>query len=99
MVGSDGTVGIEPVLGDLRAERLDDYHRLDVRVSRFVEFASGNSLEFFLDVQNVYARENIAGFLVDDRNFTLLPSGEVEYVEITEESFPVVPSFGVAYSF
>ena len=99
VAGPDGTVGIEVVLGDLRSERLDDYHRLDVRVSRFVEFASGNSLEFFLDVQNVYARENIAGFLVDDRNFTLLPSGEVEYVEITEESFPVVPSFGVAYSF
>lgn len=99
VVGSDGTVGIEPVLGELRAERLDDYHRLDVRASRFVEFASGNSLEFFLDVQNVYVRENIAGFLVDDRNFTLLPSGEVEYVEITEESLPVVPSFGVAYSF
>jgi outer membrane cobalamin receptor len=99
VVGPEGAVEIEPVLGDLRAERLDDYHRLDVRVSRFVEFASGNSLEFFLDVQNVYARENIAGFLVDDRNFALLPSGEVEYVEITEESFPVVPSFGVGFSF
>lgn len=99
VAGPDGTIGIEPVLGDLRAERLDDYHRLDVRVSRFVEFASGNSLEFFVDVQNVYVRENVAGFLVDDRNFTLLPSGEVEYLEITEETFPVVPSFGVGFSF
>ncbi len=99
VVDPDGTVGIEPVLGDLRAERLDDYHRLDIRVSRFVDFASGNSLEFFVDVQNVYLQENIAGFLVDDRNFTLLPSGEVEYVEITEESFPVVPSFGVSFRF
>ncbi len=97
--GPDGTVFIEPVLGDLRAERLDDYHRLDLRLSRFVEFANGNSLELFLDVQNVYDQDNVAGFLVDDRNFTLLPSGEVVYVPLIEEWLPVVPSFGIGFRF
>ena len=99
IVGPDGAVEIEPVLGDLRAERLDDYHRLDVRVSRFVEFANGNSLEFFVDVQNLYGRDNVAGFLVDERSFTLLPSGEVEYVPVVEEWLGLLPSFGIGFRF
>jgi len=97
--GLDGGFRIEPVLGPHRAERVDDYHRLDLRVSRFVEFRSGNSLEFFVDVQNVYDQDNVAGFLVEDRSFRLLPGGEVEYHPVVENWLPVLPSFGIGFRF
>jgi hypothetical protein len=88
------------VFGELNGERLSDYHRMDIRVSRFVEFRSGNSLELYVDVQNLYARENVAGFLVDERNFTLLPSGEVVYEPVIEKwLFGPLPSFGIGFRF
>ena len=95
----DGGIRIEPVLGPLHGERLDDYHRLDVRLSRFVRFGHGKSLEIFLDLQNLYSRRNIAGFIVDDRSFTLLPSGEVVYAPVVEEWLGLLPSFGIGFRF
>ena len=68
-------------------------------MSRFVEFKSGKSLEFFVDVQNVYDQVNVAGFIVDDRNFTLLPTGEILYVPVEEEWLRVIPSFGIGFRF
>jgi len=50
-----------PVLGPINSERLPDYHRLDLRLSRSWEVSIG-SLRFFVDVQNVYDRENVAGY-------------------------------------
>ncbi|MGH9366557.1 MAG: TonB-dependent receptor plug domain-containing protein, partial [Thermoanaerobaculia bacterium] len=49
-----------PVAGRLNSDRLPDYHRLDLRVSRKWPSRSG-SLTFFLDVQNLYNRKNVAG--------------------------------------
>ncbi|MDA8020735.1 MAG: TonB-dependent receptor [Thermoanaerobaculia bacterium] len=97
--GPGGEIFIEPVVGALNAERLDDYHRLDVRVSRLAELSNGKSLELFLDVQNLYDQSNQAGFVVDERNFLLLPSGEVEYRPLEEEWLGILPSFGVGLRF
>jgi hypothetical protein len=44
----------------LNAERLPDYHSLNVRVARRFHF-SGSNLIVYLSVWNAYARENIAG--------------------------------------
>ncbi len=60
VVADDGTVRFEPVLGPLRDERLPAYHRLDLRVSRAWEAGSGR-LSAFVDLQNVYDRENRRG--------------------------------------
>ncbi|HET9225105.1 MAG TPA: hypothetical protein VFR31_00440, partial [Thermoanaerobaculia bacterium] len=51
----------EPVLGKLNSERLPVYHRMDLRASREWQLRSGR-LTFFVDLQNVYNRENAAGF-------------------------------------
>ena len=56
-------------------------------------------MEFFIDVQNVYGRDNQAGFVVDDRNFELLPNGEVQYTPKVEPWLGVLPSFGVSFRF
>jgi hypothetical protein len=50
-----------PLLGPLNGDRLPGYHRLDLRLSR--RWNSGRvALQFYLDVQNAYGRENLAGF-------------------------------------
>jgi outer membrane receptor protein involved in Fe transport len=53
-----------PVRGPLNAERLDDYHRLDLRISREWRLARGR-LTFYADAQNLYDRENAAGFSIE----------------------------------
>ncbi|MCY3968921.1 MAG: TonB-dependent receptor [Acidobacteria bacterium] len=94
-----GELAFEPVIDPRNTRRLDDYHRLDIRASRFVELRSGKRLEIFIDVQNLYDRQNLAGFTVDERNFALLPSGEVEYTPNEERWLGILPSFGVELSF
>lgn len=99
VIAPGGELAVEAVIDPRNALRLDDYHRLDIRASRFVELRSGKRFEFFIDVQNLYDRQNLAGFTVDERNFTLLPSGEVEYVPNQERWLGILPSFGVEFSF
>lgn len=66
-----------PVIGLLNSERLPDYHRLDLRLSRRFPLKSG-SVTAFLDAQNVYDRKNTAGFdlEIDDRTGAIERSTE-----------------------
>ncbi len=57
----DGETELVPVLGPLNSERLPDYHRIDLRLSRKWQVDRGR-LTFFVDVQNLYNRRNVAGF-------------------------------------
>ena len=82
----------EPVLGPLFGQRLNDYHRLDLRASRGWQTRAG-ALTFYVDIQNAYDRENLAGF-----DFEFDP--EVGVVEGTPESWPgFLPSLGVTLEF
>ena len=81
-----------PVFGALNAERLADYHRLDLRASRTWETGSG-LVSLFIDVQNVYNRENQAGFDIEIDE-------EQEVVLRTPESWPgFLPSIGILWEF
>ncbi|MGB6037561.1 MAG: TonB-dependent receptor, partial [Cryomorphaceae bacterium] len=65
--------------------RLPDYHRLDLTLKKTFKFSENSSLETSFSVTNTYDRENI--FFVD---------------RVTGErvnQLPVLPSFGVLYSF
>lgn len=96
--GVDGEPIAVPVIGELRSDRLDDYHRLDVRASR--RFAlRGGVLELFIDVQNLYNRRNDAGFEVDGGNFQVDDQGHAVYRPTPEEWFGILPSFGISWSF
>jgi outer membrane receptor protein involved in Fe transport len=80
------------VFGPLRSERLPDDHRLDLRASRSWQTARGRWTLFF-DVQNVYDRQNLAGFdlAVDEDEGT---------VELEEEHWPgLFPSVGFLWEF
>lgn len=95
---SDGKPIAVPVIGALRSERLDDYHRLDVRASR--RFALERSvLELFIDVQNLYNRRNDAGFEVDGGNFLIDDQGRAVYRPTPEEWLGLLPSFGISWTF
>lgn len=96
--GEDGEPIAVPVIGELRSDRLDDYHRLDVRASR--RFALRRSvLELFIDVQNLYNQKNDAGFEVDGGNFLVDDQGRAVYQPTPEEWLGILPSFGISWAF
>jgi hypothetical protein len=64
-----------PVLGKLNAERLPSYHRMDLRASRDWQLHSSR-LTFFVDLQNVYNRKNIAGFDLEVDENSIVPEPE-----------------------
>lgn len=88
--GEGGELELLPVFGALYSERLPAYHRLDVRASRRWELRR-STLTFFVDVQNLYDRENLAGFDVS-------VDEEAGVVELEEEHWPgLFPSLGVVW--
>ncbi|MCH7664757.1 MAG: TonB-dependent receptor [Acidobacteria bacterium] len=66
-----------PVLGEPFGARLSNYHRLDLRASRRWHRGSG-LLTFFVDIQNLYDRKNLAGFdyEIDGEEGILIPNPE-----------------------
>jgi hypothetical protein len=80
------------VFGRLNSERLGAYHRLDLRATRRFDLARGSLLLFF-DVQNVYDRDNDAGFDVTIDEETRAVGRELE-------AWPgIFPSLGVVWEF
>jgi outer membrane receptor protein involved in Fe transport len=96
--GEDGEPIAVPVIGELRSERLDDYHRLDFRASRRFVFRRG-VWELFIDVQNLYNRRNDAGFEVDGGSFLVDEQGQAVFRPTAEQWLGVLPSFGVSWTF
>jgi len=77
--------------GPLRSQRLPEYQRLDLRASRRWPTRRGG-VTFYLDVQNLTDRGNLAGFgvVVDDE----------EGVTVEPEDWPgIVPSLGLIWEF
>ncbi|HAE13778.1 MAG: carboxypeptidase-like regulatory domain-containing protein [Chitinophagales bacterium] len=81
---TNGNLGII-YADDLNGGRLPYYHRLDVSVRKWKEFASGNKLNIVGSVTNVYNRENIFYF---DR---------IRYERV--DQLPILPSLSVSYTF
>ena len=88
----EGKIELVPVLGKLNSERLPAYYRLDLRASRKWDLGGGR-LGFFVDIQNLFDRDNIAGFdvSIDDQE------GTVDFR--TEYWAGILPSFGLTYEF
>ncbi len=80
-----------PIYGEINSQRLDDFHRLDFRFERSIEGRLNGS--FYIDILNVYGRENASGIdylpQVGSRNFSLEKS----------EGFPLFPSIGIQLKF
>ena len=92
-------MGTAPLGNLYKAISDDEAHAVLERASRQVKLKGGNTLELFFDVQNLYNRENVAGFSVDERNFEAQPDGTVDYIPTEETWIGVLPSFGVSWKF
>jgi len=95
----DGSTTIRPVYGPLYEEQLPDYHRLDLRAGRTVELKKRGMIEYFIDVQNLYDRSNVAGYEVDERRFMVDSNGEVIYTPKEDSWLGIIPSFGIRWRF
>lgn len=93
---ADGTAAVEPLRGPLNRERLPAYHRLDLRVTRAWDLARGQ-LSAYVDLQNVYDRENVRG----RTDFRFVPD-EAGGVRVSSERTTwggLLPSFGLRWTF
>ncbi len=82
----------ELAFGPYNGERFPAYHRLDARLTRDWITRRGR-ITIYLDVQNLYDRENVAGFDASVHDDT----GELE---IETEHWPgILPSLGVSWQF
>ncbi len=97
-VDEEGREEIVPVFGPINGERLPEYHRLDLRLSKEWQLRRG-SLGFFVELQNLYDRPNIAGLDLDF-DYVVLPSGQIEVVATEKEIWGAfLPSFGITWEF
>ena len=88
----EGEEELTAVFGPLNGERLGPYHRLDLRLARTWSAPSGE-WTVYLDVQNLYDRENAAGFDVEIDD-------DAGVVRLIDEGWPgLFPSFGVVWKF
>ncbi|MDA9345007.1 TonB-dependent receptor [Flavobacteriales bacterium] len=80
---TNGDLGV--VYGNLNEGRLPYYHRLDISLSKTIEFSKTTILEMTVSVTNAYNRENIFYF---DR---------IEYKRVNQ--LPLLPSGGISLRF
>ena len=93
---SDGDYRIVHDVGPFYSERLDDYHRLDFRASRTSQLKRGR-LSLFIDVQNLYDRDNARGIDIDEEIFFQRPDGSFGVAFPEESWLGVLPSFGISW--
>ena len=93
---SDDSFELIHDVGPFYSERLDDYHRLDFRASRTSQLKKGR-LSLFIDVQNLYNRENARGIDIDDENFLRLPDGSLSASFPEQTWLGVLPSLGISW--
>ena len=79
--------------GEINSLQLPPYHRMDIRVTRTFQVGNG-TLSAFLDVFNLYDRENLRSY---DYKVEL-PSGKV-IQNVGETLLPILPSFGLTWEF
>ena len=83
-------------VGPFYSERLDDYHRLDFRASRTSQLKKGR-LSLFIDVQNLYNRDNARGIDIDDEDFFQRPDGSFGVSFPEQDWLGILPSFGITW--
>ena len=94
VTGSNGEPDVTVVPDKLYGSRLPSYHRLDVRVTRRKQTATGE-FRFFFDVVNVTNHRNVLGydyFRVSDK------AGGIRLQRDLETWFTILPSLGVSWS-
>ena len=85
---SHGTIYYHPTYAALNSERLPDYHRLDIRISREI-LDNLWKLSVYLEIINAYANQNVSGYEYNG-----------DYTSRKKISqLPFIPAFGVRGEF
>jgi len=79
-------------LANINQGRLPDYHRLDVRVTTYTNWF-GWKWSWYLDVINVYNRQNVVGIFYRVNRETL------ELIERRSTMLPILPTIGFSVTF
>lgn len=94
IMNPDGSVSIRASLGPRNAERLPPFHRLDLRVNR--RFAAGRgTLSAFLEITNLYGRENVC--CIDGLRYLPRSDGTVRVERGESFWLRQAPVFGVTW--
>ena len=91
----------EPVYGELNSERYPDYHRLDVRAD-YTSPKDWGYWKFYIDILNVYNRENIEGYDYQPNGEDLVatPDGFAEGIPVSaDKGDGLFPSIGFEIQF
>ncbi len=79
-------------LSNINQGRLPDYHRLDIRLTTYTNWF-GWKWSWYLDVINVYNRQNVVGVFYRVNRETL------ELIERRSTMLPIVPTIGFSVTF
>ena len=99
VVPPDGDPFIHFEVGEFYSERWNDFQRIDFRASRTTEVGKDGTLTFFIDVQNLFNRDNQRGLEVTEPGFNQAGDGPTEVTFPVETWLPILPSFGVIWEF
>ncbi len=92
----DGGPELVRSIGPRNTERLPDYHRMDIRITRFFSFHRMDA-RLFLNVTNLYDRKNVCCI----RSFEFVPQPEGSVAVEREETHGLarLVSFGFGWRF
>ena len=93
---ADGEIDL--AIGPIYGDRVDDYHRLDLRLSRNFSL-DWAQMELYIDVQNLYNRKNQRGLEYGEEAFAVQDDGSVAITPTIDDWLGVIPSFGITWSF
>jgi outer membrane receptor protein involved in Fe transport len=86
-------------IGPFYQENHPDYYRLDFRASRTSKAGKG-LLTLFIDVQNLFNRDNLRGLGIADPEYHYNSTTGGYRISFPEEYWlPIIPSFGVSWEF
>jgi len=81
--------------GPVNGSRLPAYHRMDIRLNRNF-YTSKGQLSMFIEARNLYDRQNIRSYKT---NLFIHSPTDYETVRKSESWLPLIPSFGVSWTF
>ncbi len=93
---ADGSTTIQPILGPRNDIRFPPYHRLDLEVRRKFALRHG-TLSAFLEVTNLYGRENVC--CVKEFGYVPRPDGTVSVERHDGYWLRQLPVFGLTWEF
>ncbi len=96
VVNADGSLSIRPVLGPRNAGRFPPFHRLDLEVRRRFVLGHG-TLGLFLEVTNLYGRDNVC--CVRELRYLPRPDGTVRVERVEGFWLRPLPVFGLTWEF